>query len=234
MGAAARATEVDSAMEALDFETEPPHAVVSARLRLPARPGDVAGCSQRTGLTCLQHIARGGGFEGGPERTGVCHHQPDDRDRPRPPARHSRDRRRHRAARRRSHPAHGLLLAVERIGHTVDARPGASASEGLAGAPGRTARSGQPDPLRGSAGAARAPGRSAGLSAGDQQVGLVVRAVPGRAHDLPARLHLARTGGRVHRHRLGRGEPHRRSRVSARAARGIPELLRPERTAGRR
>ena len=33
MGAAARATEVDSAIEALDFETEPPSKVASAWLK---------------------------------------------------------------------------------------------------------------------------------------------------------------------------------------------------------
>ena len=51
MGAAARATEVDSAMEALDFETEPPQKVASAWLgKTGVRLTPFAGCSQANRL----------------------------------------------------------------------------------------------------------------------------------------------------------------------------------------
>jgi hypothetical protein len=49
MGAAARATEVGSAMEALDFETEPASKVVSARLgRVGAPTAPLAGSSENS------------------------------------------------------------------------------------------------------------------------------------------------------------------------------------------
>jgi hypothetical protein len=50
MGAAARATEVGSAMEALDFETEPASNVVSARLgKGGAMTAPLAGGSESSG-----------------------------------------------------------------------------------------------------------------------------------------------------------------------------------------
>jgi hypothetical protein len=54
MVAAARATEVNSAIEALDFETEPLSKVTSARLgRVGAQMTPFAGCSERSGSNVL-------------------------------------------------------------------------------------------------------------------------------------------------------------------------------------
>jgi hypothetical protein len=52
MVAAARATEVDSAIEALDFETEPPSKLsFGAARRIDARMAPFAECLQRPDLT---------------------------------------------------------------------------------------------------------------------------------------------------------------------------------------
>ena len=71
-----------------------------------------------------------------------------------------------------------------------------------------------------------------GRAAGDQQVGLVVRALPQRVRRLPARVAVARARGRVPRHRLRRHEPRRRRAFLRRFPVSYPSYYDQQRAAG--
>jgi hypothetical protein len=61
-------------MKALDFETEPPQKVASARLgKTGAALTPFAGCSERPGFYVPQDIARRGRIEVGVARNAICH-----------------------------------------------------------------------------------------------------------------------------------------------------------------
>ena len=146
VGAAARATEVDSAIRALDFETSRRGQWYRGTQNCRRLAGDVAGCSQRTGLTYVQLIARRGANCRGSCLPSATISR-DDRDRPRPPARDTCHPRPRCPADRRADPAR-ILLVLGLLGRPVDARAGAHATGGLARAAGRAACPGRPDPAR--------------------------------------------------------------------------------------
>ncbi len=125
-----------------------------------------------------------------------------------------------------------LIHVLEHLGAGADARAGARATGGLARAAGRAARPGEPAAARRRLSAPSPGRRAARLPAGDRQVGLVVRPLPGRARRVSARVGHVRPDGRVPRHRFPRYESRRRARVPERLPGRIPELLRPERPPG--
>ena len=124
-----------------------------------------------------------------------------------------------RAGRRREGRARGLH---------VRPRAGQARARRRARAAGRPARAVEHDPRRRPRGV-RAPDRRAGgHAAGDQQVGLVVPALPRRVPDLPGGRHRARQGDRLPR-RQRRGQAARGREVPQRAPAALPVLRGPRR-----
>ena len=240
MGAAARATGVDSAIEGLWTSRRSRRRSISAwlgsagscrrRRRVLQQPGSTCPSGYSTSAAGLKGVAAARRCAPVP----LCSH-PQASAAPR--RRMRRDlrgfgwiaptrllalavRSPSRAARRRPDPARRQLVPVSPAGpHHADA---AQMRARLAGSPAPLAAlHAQADQSCSAAarGAARAPARPARLAGGDQQVGLLVRALSGRARGLPAGRRLAGARGRVHRHRLRRHQPRRRARVPARRAR---------------